>query len=159
MGSILPGFRLALGFTIFYLILIVLIPLSALFVEASGLSLHDFGAIMTSPRVLAAFKLSFGAAAIAACVNALFGLIIAWVLVRYQFPLKKLFDAAIDLPFALPTAVAGVALTTLYSHNGWLGSYLSHWGIEVAYTRLGICVALIFVGLPFVVRTLSLIHI
>lgn len=154
-SSVLPGFRLTIGFTLLYLLIIVLIPLSGLFVTASGITMGQLWDTLTSPRVISAFKVSFGMAAAAALINAAFGLVIAWVLVRYQFPFKKWVDAAIDLPFALPTAVAGIALSTLYAPSGWIGQYLEPWGIKIAYTPLGIGVALIFVGLPFLVRTVE----
>lgn len=153
--SILPGFRLAFGFTLFYLLIIVLIPLSGLFFQTAQLSLPELWQMISSPRMLAAYRISFLTAAVAALVNSFFGLIIAWVLVRYQFPWKKWFDAMIDLPFALPTAVAGIALSVLYSPHGWLGGYLHAIGIQVAYTPLGIVVALIFIGVPFLVRTVE----
>lgn len=153
--SVLPGFGLSLGFTIAYLGLIVLIPLSAAFVRTLGMSWSDFVAAVWSPRVLAAYKLSFGASFAAAIVNAFFGLIVAWVLVRYSFPGKRVVDALVDLPFALPTAVAGIALTAIYSKNGWVGQYLEPYGIKAAFSELGVFIALTFVGLPFVVRTLQ----
>jgi sulfate transport system permease protein len=153
--SVLPGFHLALGTTLLYLALIVLIPLSAAFLKTFTLSLDQFIAVVTAPRVLASLRLSFGAAFLAAVVNAVFGLLLAWVLVRYSFPGKRLIDALIDLPFALPTAVAGIALTAVYAPNGWLGEPLGRLGIKVAFTPLGILVALIFIGLPFVVRTIQ----
>lgn len=153
--SILPGFNLALGFTLLYLSLIVLIPLSAAFIRTAELSWPDFWSIITTPRVLASYRLTFGASFAAALVNALFGLLVAWVLVRYHFPGKKFVDALVDLPFALPTAVAGIALTALYAGNGWIGQYLEPLGIKVAFTPLGIFVALTFIGLPFVVRTVQ----
>src|SRR6186713_375891 len=148
--SVLPGFNLALGFTLLYLSLIVLIPLSATFIRASALSWPEFWSIVTTPRVLASYRLTFGASFAAALVNAVFGLLVAWVLVRYRFPGKKLVDALVDLPFALPTAVAGIALTALYAQNGWIGRYLP---FKVSFTPLGVFVALTFIGLPFVVRT------
>ena len=153
--SVLPGFHLALGTTLLYLALIVLIPLSAAFLRTFTLTWDQFVAIVTAPRVLASLRLSFGAAFLAACVNAVFGLLLAWVLVRYRFPGSKVIDALVDLPFALPTAVAGIALTAVYAPNGWLGAPLAALGIKVAFTPLGILVALIFIGLPFVVRTLQ----
>jgi len=153
--SVLPGFNLALGFTLLYLSLVVLIPLSAAFFKTATLSWDAFVAAVTAPRVIASFRLSFGAALVAAAVNAFFGLMIAWVLVRYSFPGKKLIDALVDLPFALPTAVAGIALTAIYSAKGWLGQLLEPNGIKVAFTPLGVVVALVFVGLPFVVRTVQ----
>lgn len=151
----IPGFTPTLGFTLFYLALIVLIPLTGVFFKASGLGFDGIWAVVTSARVLAALKLSFGAALIAASINAVFGAIVAWVFVRYEFPCKRLFDAFIDLPFALPTAVAGIALTALYSGNGWIGAVLEPLGIKVAYTPLGIIVAMTFIGLPFIVRTVE----
>jgi sulfate/thiosulfate transport system permease protein len=153
--SILPGFGLSLGFTVLYLSLIVLIPLSAAFLKASSLTWHQFWLVVTAPRALASYRLSFGASAIAATINLVFGLIVAWVLVRYSFPGKRLLDSLVDLPFALPTAVAGIALTAIYSTNGWIGQYLQPWGIKAAYSRLGVVVALTFTGLPFVVRTVQ----
>lgn len=153
--SVLPGFSLALGYSVIYLALVVLIPLAAVFLKSSTLGWEGFWNATTQPRVLASFKLSFGASLIAAAINVVFGLIFAWVLVRYRFPGKRLIDALIDLPFALPTAVAGIALATLYANNGWVGSVLAPLGIEVAYTPLGVLVALVFIGLPFVVRTVQ----
>jgi sulfate transport system permease protein len=153
--SILPGFGLSLGFTLAYLGLIVLIPLSAAFLKTAGMGWGSFVHAVTSPRVLAAYRLSFGASFAAALVNCIFGLIVAWVLVRYSFPGKRLIDAMVDLPFALPTAVAGIALTTIYAENGWVGHPLQAFGIKVAFTQLGIFVALTFISLPFVVRTMQ----
>ena len=153
--SVLPGFGPALGFALAYLSVIVLMPLAALVLRPAELGFSGFVAVVTQPRVLAALRLSFGASLIAAAVNAVFGLIVAWVLVRYNFPGKKIVDALVDLPFALPTAVAGVALTALYSPNGWIGRLLQPFGIEVAFTPLGVVVALVFIGLPFVVRTVQ----
>ena len=153
--SVLPGFGLALGFTVLYLSLIVLIPLSAAFIKTASMSWEAFWSTVTAPHVLASFQLSFGAALIAALINAFFGLIVAWVLVRYRFSGKKLIDAMVDLPFALPTAVAGIALTAVYSSKGWIGQYLEPNGIKVAFTPLGVVVALTFIGLPFVVRTVQ----
>ncbi len=153
--SILPGFGLALGITVTALSLIVLIPLVALFIKAASAGPADIWAVATSPRTLAALKLSFFGAFFAATVNAVFGLILAWVLVRYDFPGRRLIDAAVDLPFALPTAVAGIALAAIYAPNGWVGSLLAPYAIKVAYTPLGVMVALIFIGLPFVVRTIQ----
>jgi sulfate transport system permease protein len=153
--SILPGFGISLGFTVAYLGLIVLVPLSAAFLRAAGLSLHDFVAAVTSPRVVAAYRLSFGASFAAGLVNMAFGLVVAWVLVRYSFPGKRLIDALVDLPFALPTAVAGIALTSLYSPGGWVGRFLEPMGLRVAFTWTGVFVALTFIGLPFVVRTVQ----
>lgn len=152
---VLPGFRLSLGFTLFYLCLIVLIPLSAVFLNTFTMSWDGFVAAVTSPRVMASYRLTFGASLIAAVLNVIFGGIVAWVLVRYEFPGKKIIDALVDLPFALPTAVAGIALTALYSANGWIGQYLEAIGIKVAFTPLGVVVALTFIGLPFVVRTVQ----
>ena len=152
---VLPGFRLSLGFTLFYLCLIVLIPLSALFIKTFTLSWEGFVSAVTSERVMASYRLTFGASLIAAALNVVFGGIVAWVLVRYRFPGKRLIDAMVDLPFALPTAVAGIALTSLYSSNGWIGRYLQPLGIKVSFTPLGIVVALTFIGLPFVVRTVQ----
>ncbi len=153
--SILPGFNLALGYTVLYLSLIVLLPLSLLFFKAASLSWHDFWSIILAKRTLAAFHLSFGAAFVASLINVVFGFLIAWVLARYSFPGKKIFDSLIDLPFALPTAVAGIALTTLYSSNGWVGQHLYKLGVPSAYNFLGITLALIFIGLPFIVRTVE----
>ena len=152
---VLPGFGLTLGYTMVYLSLIVLIPLSAVFIRSMGLGWSHFWDVVTAPRVLASLRLSFGASLIAATINVFFGLIVAWVLVRYTFPFKRLVDAMVDLPFALPTAVAGIALTALYTPNGWLGKWLLSFGIAVAFTPLGIVVALTFISLPFVVRTLQ----
>jgi sulfate/thiosulfate transport system permease protein len=152
---VLPGFGLTLGYTIVYLSFIVLVPLSATFLRAAGLGWERFCAVVTTPRVLASLELSFGASFVAALVNGVFGLLVAWVLARYAFPGRRLFDALIDLPFALPTAVAGISLTALYAPNGWLGAPLASLGIKVAFTPLGIVVALVFIGLPFVVRTLQ----
>ena len=154
-ASIIPGFGLSLGFTLFYLCVIVLIPLSAIFIKTAGLGWADYVRVALSERALAAYRLSFGAAALAALINGGFGLLVAWVLVRYDFPLKRVVNALVDLPFALPTAVAGIALTALYAPNGWLGSWLVPRGIEVAFHPLGVVVALTFVGLPFVVRTVE----
>jgi sulfate transport system permease protein len=150
---VMPGFGLSLGFTLFYLALIVLIPLSAVFLKTFTMTWEAFWNAVTSDRVIAAYKLSFGASLIAASINAVFGGIVAWVLVRYQFPGKRFVDALVDLPFALPTAVAGITLTALYSSNGWIGRYLEPLGLKVAFTPLGVVVALTFIGLPFVVRT------
>ncbi|MCD7099801.1 sulfate ABC transporter permease subunit CysT [Stenotrophomonas sp. MMGLT7] len=152
---VIPGLGLSLGITLAWLGLIVLIPLLGVFVKASGLGWAGLWQVWSEPRVLAALRLSFGAALAAAGFNALMGTWVAWVLVRYRFPGKRMFDAMIDLPFALPTAVAGIALTALYGGNGWVGRWLERLGIEVAYTRLGIVVALVFVGLPFVVRVVQ----
>jgi len=152
---LLPGFEVTLGYTMTYLSLLVLIPLSAVFIRSMGLGWGHFWQIVTAPRVIASLRLSFGASLIAASINAIFGLLVAWVLVRYTFPFRRLIDAIVDLPFALPTAVAGIALTVLYAPNGWLGAALKPLGIKVAYTPMGVVVALTFIGLPFVVRTLQ----
>jgi|SRR6185312_6342002 len=153
--SVIPGFGLTLGFTLAYLGLIVLLPLAALVVRTFDLSPAELWAIATNPRVVAAFRVSFGTALIAAIINVFFGLLVAWVLVRYRFPGHRLVDAMVDLPFALPTAVAGIALTALYAPNGWIGRLLDPLGIKVAYTPVGIVVALTFIGLPFIVRTVQ----
>jgi len=153
--SVLPGFGPTLGYTIFYLSIIVLIPLSALFFKTATLTWDQFLVAVTGPRVLASYRVTFGSALFAAGVNAVFGVLLAWVLVRYRFPGRKMIDALVDLPFALPTAVAGITLASVYSPNGWLGSYLEPRGIKVAFTPLGIMVAMIFIGLPFVVRTVQ----
>jgi sulfate transport system permease protein len=153
--SVVPGFGLTLGFTLAYLGLIVLLPLATLAFRAAAMSPAEIWALATTPRVVAAFRVSFGTAFIAAAVNAVFGLLVAWVLVRYRFPGHRLVDAMVDLPFALPTAVAGIALTALYAPNGWIGQLLEPLGLKVAYTPLGIVVALVFIGLPFVVRTVQ----
>jgi len=153
--SVLPGFGLSLGITLSWLVLIVLIPLSGLVVRASGLGWSEFVALTLDPRTLNALKISFGTAFLAAVINLVFGVILAWVLVRYRFPGKRVIDAMVDLPFALPTAVAGIALTALYAPNGWIGQFLEPLGLKVAFTPAGIVVALIFVGLPFVVRTVQ----
>jgi sulfate/thiosulfate transport system permease protein len=152
---LLPGFGIALGFTLVYLSLVVLLPLAALFLKSATLGWEGFWAAATAPRVLASYRLSFGAALIGAAINGIFGLIVTWVLVRYSFPGKRFLDALVDLPFALPTAVAGIALTALYSSEGWLGRFLEPLGLKVAFTPLGVVVALTFIGLPFVVRTLQ----
>jgi sulfate/thiosulfate transport system permease protein len=153
--SVIPGFGITFGVTITYLSLIVLIPLAALVLRTTVLSWQDYWAIATNDRVLAALRLSFGAALIGAVINTVFGLIVAWVLVRYEFAGKRVIDAIVDLPFALPTAVAGIALTAIFDKNGWIGKPLDVFGIQVAYTWLGVVVALTFIGLPFVVRTLQ----
>jgi len=153
--SVLPGFHLTLGYTLFYLGLIVLLPLSALVFKTLSLSPAQFVDAVSSPRVLAAYRLTFGASLIAAGVNGVFGLLLAWVLVRYDFPGKRLADALVDLPFALPTAVAGISLTALLANNGWVGRHLEPWGIALAFNPNGIVIALIFIGLPFVVRTVQ----
>jgi sulfate transport system permease protein len=154
-NGVLPGFELTLGFSILYLSLLVLIPLSALFFRTASLSAADFFAAVASPRAVAAYELSFGASLAAALVNAGFGLVLAWVLTRYRFPGRELIDAFVDLPFALPTAVAGITLTTLLAKNGWLGRILEPLGIHAAYTPLGVTIALTFIGLPFVVRSVQ----
>ncbi len=153
--SVLPGFGVSLGITCTYLSLMVLLPLATIFTRTTDLSWTQFWATVTNPRVLASFRVTFGASFVAALVNTVFGLLVAWVLVRYRFPGRRLVDAMVDLPFALPTAVAGISLTTLYAGNGWIGRYLEPLGIKVSYTWLGITVALIFIGLPFVVRTVQ----
>jgi len=153
--SILPGFGLGMGFTLLYLSLIVLIPLSAAFLKTIPLGWERFWGIVTDPRVVASYRLTFGAALIGATINAFFGLLVAWVLVRYGFPGKRIIDALVDLPFALPTAVAGIALTTVYSTHGWLGAPLEALGVKAAYSRVGVVIALTFIGLPFVVRTVQ----
>jgi sulfate transport system permease protein len=154
-NNVIPGFGPTLGYSILYLSLIVLIPLSALVFKAGGLTWGQFLEEVASVRVVASYRLTFGTALLAALVNALFGVLVAWVLVRYRFPGKRLIDALVDLPFALPTAVAGITLATLYSGNGWIGRWLEPHGIKVAYTPLGILVAMTFIGLPFVVRTVQ----
>ncbi len=154
-SRVMPGFGLSPGFTVFYLSLIVLIPLSAVFLKTFTMNWEAFVAAVTSDRVMASYRLTFGAALIGAALNVVFGGVVAWVLVRYRFPGKKVIDALVDLPFALPTAVAGIALTALYSSYGWLGRYLEPLGIKVAFTPLGVIVALTFIGLPFVVRTVQ----
>lgn len=154
-NNVLPGFGPTMGYTLLYLSLIVLIPLSALVFKTAGLSWHDFVSTVTEPRVLASYRITFGAALAAAGINAVFGVLVAWVLVRYPFPGKRLVDALVDLPFALPTAVAGITLATVYSANGWIGKHLEPHGIKVAFTPLGIIIAMTFIGLPFVVRTVQ----
>ncbi len=153
--KVLPGFRLTLGFTLFYLCLIVLIPLTATFVKTTSLTWVQFWQTITAPVTLAAFKLSFVASFLAALINSIFGVLVAWVLVRYKFWGKQVMDALVDLPLALPTAVAGITLATLYAQNGWIGRWLVPFGIKVSYTQLGVLVALTFIGLPFVVRTVQ----
>ncbi|WP_422659577.1 sulfate ABC transporter permease subunit CysT [Paenibacillus sp. EC2-1] len=153
--QVLPGFGIGMGFTVFYMSLVVLVPLSALLLNHTGLTWSKFWDIATDPRVLASYRVSLGTAALAALIDTFLGLLLAWVLVRYEFPGKQLWDALIDLPFALPTAVAGVALTAIYSANGWIGSLLEPLGIKVAFTPLGITLALMFIGIPFVVRTVQ----
>ncbi|CAM3108955.1 sulfate ABC transporter permease subunit CysT [Paenibacillus sediminis] len=152
---LLPGFGLTMGYTVFYLSLIVLVPLSALLLNSTGLTWAKFWDVATDPRVVASYRVSLTTAAAAAVANTGFGLLIAWVLVRYEFPGKRIFDAMIDLPFALPTAVAGVALTAIYSQHGWIGSLLEPLGIKIAFTTVGITIALMFIGIPFVVRTVQ----
>jgi sulfate transport system permease protein len=154
-GSVLPGFGLAMGFTLLYLSLVILIPLSTIVLKSAALSWAKFWATVTAPRTLAAYRLSLGAALVAALVNGVFGVLVAWVLERYRFPGKRLVDALVDLPFALPTAVAGIALASIYAANGWVGRYLEPLGVHVGYTPLGVVVALTFIGLPFVVRTVQ----
>jgi sulfate transport system permease protein len=153
--SVIPGFGLTLGFALTYLSLIVLIPIAALVLRTTSLTWHEFIAIIVQPRVLAALRLSFGAAFLAALLNSAFGLIVAWTLVRYKFPGARVINAIVDLPFALPTAVAGIALTAIFAPNGWIGGLLTLLGLKVAYTWAGVVVALVFIGLPFVVRTLQ----
>jgi len=153
--SVLPGFGLSLGLSMTYLGLIVLLPLSTLFFKSATLGWNQFWATVSTPRALASYRLTFGASLIGALINAVFGLLVAWVLTRYRFPGRKLVDAMVDLPFALPTAVAGIALTSIYAEHGWIGRWLAPLGIKVAFTPLGIFVALVFIGLPFVVRTLQ----
>lgn len=153
--SVLPGFGITLGYTVLYLSLIVLIPLAALFVRSANMGWPAFWETVTSPRVVASYKLTFGASFAAALINSVFGFITAWVLVRYAFPGKRIVDAMVDLPFALPTAVSGIALTAIYSRNGWIGRYLEPLGIKAAFSPLGVGIALTFIGLPFVVRTLQ----
>ena len=153
--SVLPGFGLTLGFAVLYLSLIVLVPLAALVIKSTSLTWQRFWEIVSDPRVTASYRLSFGASLAAALINTVFGFIVAWVLVRYRFPGKKVVDALVDLPFALPTAVAGIALTSIYAANGWIGRYLEAWGVRVAFTPLGVMLAMTFIGLPFVVRTLQ----
>ena len=153
--SVIPGFNLSLGITLAYLGLIVVIPLSAAFLKTAGMSLSAFVDAVASPRVLASYRLSFGASFLAALVNCVFGLVVAWVLVRYSFPGRKVVDALVDLPFALPTAVAGIALAAIYSKNGWVGQWVEPYGIKLAFSQIGVFIALTFVGLPFVARTLQ----
>ncbi|WP_138754796.1 sulfate ABC transporter permease subunit CysT [Paenibacillus sinopodophylli] len=153
--NVLPGFGLSMGFTLFYLSVIVLIPLAAVFFKTAELSWSEFWSTVTNARVVASYRVSFFTAFFAGAVNAVFGLLIAWVLVRYRFPGKKIIDSLVDLPFALPTAVAGIALTAIYAPNGWIGSFLQPLGVKVAYSPIGITIALIFIGLPFVVRTVQ----
>jgi sulfate transport system permease protein len=154
--NVLPGFNLTLGYTLVYLSIIVLLPIAAVFLRTAELSFSEFMAVITRPALVASYKLSFGASLLAALINAFFGLLLSWALVRYSFPGKKIVDALVDLPFALPTAVAGISLATLYARNGWLGSIFEGvLGIKIAFTPLGVLVALVFIGLPFVVRTLQ----
>jgi len=153
--NVLPGFGLSMGFTITYLCIIVLVPLAAVVIKTTGLTWPEFWNTVTDPRVLASYRVSFLTAVYAAAVNLVFGLLIAWVLVRYEFPGKKIVDSLVDLPFALPTAVAGIALTAIYAPNGWIGQYAEQLGLKIAFTPLGITIALIFIGLPFVVRTVQ----
>ena len=153
--SIIPGFRLTFGFTLFYLLLIVIIPIVGLYVKTFELDWQSFQSIVTGPRFLAALRLSFGASLLAAAFNVVIGVIVAWVLVRYEFPGRRIIDAMVDLPFALPTAVAGIALSAIYSPAGWIGSLFAPFGIRIAYTPIGIWIALVFIGLPFVVRTVQ----
>jgi len=153
--SVLPGFGPTMGFTLFYLGLIVLLPLAALILKSATMSWADFYAAVTTPRVMASYRLTFGTSLIGASINAVMGFIVAWVLVRYSFPGKRILDAVVDLPFALPTAVSGIALTTIYSSNGWIGSLLEPLGIKAAFSPLGVTIAMTFIGLPFVVRTLQ----
>lgn len=153
--SIIPGFGLTMGYTLVYLSLIVLIPLSLIFYKTASLSWKEYWDVVTDPRVIASYRLTFGASFVASVINAVFGTLIAWVLVRYDFIGKRLVDGIVDLPFALPTAVAGIALTSVYSDNGWIGKFLAPLGIKVAFTPLGVIVALTFIGFPFVVRTIQ----
>jgi sulfate/thiosulfate transport system permease protein len=153
--SLLPGFRLTMGFTLLYLCLIVIVPLLTLPARTAAMSWDAFVSTISDPRVIASYKLSIGASLIAAAVNAVFGLIVAWVLVRYRFPGRRIVDSLVDLPFALPTAVAGITLTSIYAPNGWIGQLVEPYGIRIAFTRFGVILALIFIGLPFVVRTLQ----
>jgi len=154
-ASILPGFGLTFGFTTFFLSVIVLLPLAALTLAAASMHWSDFVHVVLSPRALGSYRLSFGASFLAAAINLVFGLIIAWTLVRYEFPARKLIDALIDMPFALPTAVSGIALTTVFAHNGWIGRFLEPWGVRIAYTWLGVTLALTLITMPFVVRAVQ----
>jgi sulfate transport system permease protein len=153
--NVVPGFGMTLGYTVLYLCLIVLIPLSALFFRTLSMPWDRFWQTVTDPRVLASYRLTFGASLIGASLNAVFGFVVAWTLVRYRFPGRKLLDALVDLPFALPTAVSGIALTAIFAKTGWVGQYLEPWGIQAAFSPLGVTIALTFIGLPFVVRTLQ----
>ena len=152
---VLPGFRLTMGFTLFYLVLVVIVPLLTLPARSATMTWDAFWQTISDPRVVASYRLSIGASLVAACVNAVFGLIVAWVLVRYSFPGRRIVDSLVDLPFALPTAVAGITLTAIYAPNGWIGRLLEPYGVKVAFTRIGVTLALVFIGLPFVVRTLQ----
>lgn len=152
---VVPGFGLTMGYALFYLCLIVLIPLAALFVKTTTMSWTDFWGTISSERVVATYKLTFGASLVAALINAVFGFVVAWTLVRYRFPCRKIIDALVDLPFALPTAVSGIALTAIYSKNGWIGQWLEPFGIKAAFSPVGVVIAMTFIGLPFVVRTLQ----
>jgi len=152
---VIPGFGLSLGYTLAYLTLIILIPIAAVFAKTMSLTWAEFWAIVSAPRVVASYQLSFGASLLAAAINAVFGLMLAWALVRYTFPGKKLVDTLVDLPFALPTAVAGIALATLYAPTGWVGRWLEPVGLKVAFTPAGVVLAMVFIGLPFVVRTVE----
>jgi len=154
-SSVIPGFGPTLGYTVLYLSLIVLLPLTALFAKTATMTWERFWAVVTDPRVVASYKLTFGASLVAAIINAIFGFLVAWTLVRYRFAGKKIVDAMVDLPFALPTAVSGIALTAIYAPNGWIGQYLAPMGIKAAFSPLGVTIALTFIGLPFVVRTLQ----
>ncbi|GIM29785.1 sulfate ABC transporter permease subunit CysT [Clostridium polyendosporum] len=153
--SIIPGFGITTGFTVLYVSLMVLIPLAMVFINSSSIGLYKFWEIVTEQRVIASYKVTFGASFIAAVINTIFGLLLAWVLTRYSFPGRKIIDGLVDLPFALPTAVAGITLTSLYTENGWIGKYFASFGIKVSYTYYGIVIALTFIGLPFVVRTVQ----
>ena len=153
--SVIPGFGLTMGFTLTYLGLLVMLPLSMLVITTARMSFGDFWAVVSTPQVVHAYKVSFGTALVAACINAVFGFIVAWTLVRYRFPGRRFVDALIDIPFAMPTAISGLALTALYARQGWIGTWFAPFGIEISYTTIGITVALTFIGLPFVVRTLQ----
>ena len=153
--TVLPGFRLTLGYTLVYLTLLVIVPLLTLPIRAASVPWDQLKATITDPRVVASYQLSIGASFIAACINGVFGLIVAWVLVRYSFPGRRIIDSLVDLPFALPTAVAGITLTTLCAPNGWIGQYVEPYGIKLAFSRIGVTIAMTFIGLPFVVRTLQ----
>src|SRR5580765_4105433 len=153
--SVLPGFGLTVGFTTFFLSAIVLLPVAALVLKALGMEWHAFWATLLDPRAVASYRLTFGSSLLAAGINAVFGFLVAWSLVRYEFPGRRIIDALIDMPFALPTAVSGIALTAVLAENGWIGSWLAHYGIKVAYTPLGVVVALTLIGMPFMVRTVQ----